>query len=281
MDQQKILITGASGQIGQKLCKALKDKNYLIEKFNGNINDTVFLEDKLKNIDITIHLAGMTHTNKIHEYYQINTEGTENLVKVCKSNGVKKIIYISTRAVGNKKIAGEYGHSKLLAEEIIKKSGMNFVILRPAEIYGPGLPKSMIEKLIIKIKQSKTIPVIGNGLYKLAPVHVDDIIAAIITSIGNKEAIGKTYTLAGPENYSYIELIDNLAKQFNKKTRKIYLPIHLAKIVFWLLAFLPNPPIFKDQLPRLLCDKENNIKLAQQDLDFKPRNIFMAVKIVN
>lgn len=141
-----VFITGASGIIGKKLLLRLEREGYqlsiLVRKrenelvdnpsikiYVGDLLDAASLETATRGVDVAIHLAGITHTNNFQLYYNINTQGTKNLIKACEKNRIKKFIYISSRAASTE--GGAYAHSKLLAEEEVKKSTLPWVILRP------------------------------------------------------------------------------------------------------------------------------------------------------
>ena len=70
----------------------------------------------------------------MNDYYHGNVLATKNLINYFKNRGVKKFIYISTRCA--KMEAGSYGATKLIAENLIKESGINYIILRVSEVFG-------------------------------------------------------------------------------------------------------------------------------------------------
>jgi len=288
----KILITGSSGQLGQKLLKELKifkqlklrvmdhlsgqmDADKSIEHVGGDLLNPESLKAATQDIDEVIHLAAITHINKKSLYYQINTAGTKNLLDAARGNGVKKIIFLSSRVAGPN--AGDYAKSKMLAEEEVKKSGINWVILCPSEIYGAG-NKEAITRLLKLTAKSYIIPIIGSGRYTLAPVLVDDVVKAIVRATLNDQIFNKRYILAGPEQMTYLELIARLSKFLSVKRIKLPLPIILIKILAWALAKLGSDLIVQDQLPRLLSKKSADIYLAKQDLDFQPVKFETGIK---
>ena len=283
----KILITGASGGIGKILIKKLikagfnnlavlsrgKSKFKETEKLKvkiGNLNNFDSLDKALKNIDIIIHLAGVTHTNKTKKYFQINTEGTKNLLQAAEKNSVKKFIFISSRAASE--FGGAYAYSKLLAEQLVEKYKRDWIILKPAEIYGAKNDEA-IQKLIDKIKKFYFIPVPGKGKFKLSPVFVDDVAAAIINSIKTTKN-NSSYILAGADSFSYKNLVNLTTRAYNKKIKIIYVPIFALKIVALIFPRL----LVKDQIPRLLVKKSDDISLAREYLNFNPRNFEEWIK---
>ncbi|MEA1963377.1 MAG: NAD(P)-dependent oxidoreductase [Patescibacteria group bacterium] len=283
----KILITGASGGIGKILIKKLikagfddlavlsRDQSKLetIKKIKikiGNLNDFNSLDKALKNIDVIIHLAGITHSNKIKKYFQINIDGTKNLLRAAEKNSVKKFIFISSRAAS--KFGGAYAYSKFLAEQAVKKYKFGWIILKPAEVYGAKNGEA-IQKLIDKIKKSYFIPVPGKGDFELNPVFVDDVVLAIINSIQTKK-INTGCILAGAENFSYKNLVNLIAHAYNKKIKIIYIPIFVLKIVACIFPRI----LVRDQIPRLLAKKPCDISLAREYLNFNPRSFKEGIK---
>lgn len=290
-----ILITGATGMIGRKLLGKLIREEYKIsvlvkhEKYKellkdfscefriGNLLDRESLYAAIGGIDAVIHLAGITHTNSIKLYYQINTEGTKNLLEACEKNGVKKFIYISSRTASVE--GGAYAHSKFLAEEEVKKSSIPWIILRLAEVYGAG-EKEAIFRLIQIIKRNSFIPIIGNGIYRLSPVYIDDVLDVIVAAVSAESAIWKTYTIAGPKSYTYIELVDIISGILHIKKKKLFIPVFLMRVIAYLFFILKNDFIVQDQISRLLCEKPEDISLAKGDLNFHPKSFQDAIKNV-
>lgn len=288
----RILITGATGIVGKKLLTELnrfsydiriltrKKENYAATSDNfeyaaGNLEDKNSLDNATRGIDTVIHLAAITHTNNQKLYYQINIEGTKNLLRAAEKNGVKNFIFISSRVASIE--GGAYAHSKLLAEEAVKSSQLNWIILRPAEIYGAG-EKEAVSKLIHIIKNNKFIPIIGNGQYSLSPVYIDDIIECIAEILQKNSYSKKTYTLAGPEEFTFTELTDKISKVLKVKRIKIFIPIFSLKALAFFFYLAKSDIIVEDQIPRLLCAKSSDISLAKKDLNFHPRSIVEYIK---
>lgn len=288
----RILITGAEGAIGKKLVSRLKGSNHKITILSRSgenllsdshvaivIGDLLLIKSLKKateNIDLVIHLAGITHTNNEQLYYDVNTKGTENLINACIKNKVKRFIYISTRAASIE--SGAYGHSKLLAEKEVKKSGLGWVILRPSEVYGAG-EKEAITRLIKTVQKSFFIPVIGSGKYTLAPVYVEDVIFAIIASISSKIS-KKKYIIAGPDEITYNDLIDRISKYLGVRRIKVHIPINILKIVLSILSAFNINILVRDQIPRLICNKLSDIKQTSKDLKFFPINFDEGIRII-
>lgn len=280
-----ILLTGGTGSIGKQLTDELMKSGYNlrilsrnssakerknIEYISGDLNNIESLASAVKGVDAIIHLAGITHTNDTKLYYAINTEGTRNLIKACQINNANRFIYISSRTACLE--GGAYAKSKYIAEELVKASGLKWTILRPSEVYGAE-KKEAIENLAAMIKKYPVIPIIGNGRYSLSPVHIDDLVQCIIAALNNNASFGKTYTVAGPEEFTFNQIVDKISNIYHVKRVKIFIPITLLKFIAFLFGILKMNTIVRDQIPRLLCKKSADISPAREDLKFNPRKI--------
>lgn len=291
----RILITGGNGAIGKKLVARLKKYNYHlrvltrknkaghsdlsnIEFINGDLRNIADLRKATGGIDAIIHLAGITHTNAIPLYYQINTAGTKNIINSCEKNGVKNFLFISSRTASP--AGGHYAHSKFLAEKALKRSTLNWAILQPAEIYGASKTEA-ISKLINFIKKNKFVPYLKGEKYRLCPIYVDDIIDCIIVIIKNNFYTKKTYVLTGPEDLNYDQLTDKLASILRRKIIKIPFPLFFLKIIAEIFYLLKINWLVKDQVSRLLSKKPNDHSLAKNDLGFKPKSLEEGIKLLN
>ena len=280
-----LLITGASSTLGKNLTsELLKTGNYSIrllqhhspikiencETFKSDIQNIDGLTKACSGIDAVIHLAALTHSISSKAYFEVNESGTENLLAACQKKNVRRFIFISSNAASEQ--AGEYGVSKLRGEERVQSSSLDWVILRPAEIYGPKMDEG-VSKLISWIKRFPVIPVIGDGSYFLSPVYVDDIVQAMVEVL-KKDSLGKkTLNLCGPEVMTMNEAIDRFAQIHKVHRKKIFFPVWFVKLGIAILSVMKSELAYSDQIPRLLCEKDRSINATQEVIPYSPRKI--------
>ncbi len=241
----------------------------------GDLKKTDSLVQTFSGVDTVVHIAGLTKSTRESDYFEINVSGTKNLIEACLESGVKKIIYISSVAVSSE--GGGYASSKLEAEHFIKKSGLKWVILRPAQVYGERAEDS-INRLIHWIQRYIFVPVIGTGECKLSPVFIDDVVSAMTRAVINEEIENKTIVLAGPEELTYDEFVDRVAAHFGVKRFKLHIPAGLIELVSVLLSKVGINIFSPDQVPRLLFDKSYGISLAKEMLNYSPRYLEDGIK---
>jgi len=281
MATKNIFVTGATGKIGipliQSLCEGsdsltVLSKNRPQKLYGaktkvvvGDLTEPESYASSLEEIDTVLHMAAVTHTNRVDEYYAINAEATLKLIHMCKRHGVKKFILMSTRAIG-----GHYSRSKLLAEKYVQESGLDWIIVRLSEVYGIGA-KTGLDYIMQNIQRLPFIPIPGNGEYELTPVYIKDVISYVkkILEITNKK--NRIYNITGPESFTYTQFVDKVMALKHVRQKKIFIPIFLFKAIGIVLSWLWGSKVFvKDQLPRLICKKSNDNTLAVNELGLKP-----------
>jgi nucleoside-diphosphate-sugar epimerase len=220
--------------------------------------------------DAVLHLAALTHSNDASRYERVNAAGTRHLLAAARQAGIGRFVHVSTRAIDPG--GGAYSRSKLHAEAAVRHSGIPWTILRPAEVYGAG--GEGLAAVIERARQGRWVPVIGDGRYRLAPVFVDDVVAGLCAAV-QAPAAGHVLHLAGPEEISYLDLVERLAAYFGTRPRRVRVPgtvLHGAALLLSLLR-LRHPPLYADQVPRLLSPKPYEIDAAAAELGFRPRRL--------
>ena len=257
----KVLVTGGAGFIGKHLVSFLLKKDYTVTIFDnfsnstkesishfiqmgvnvieGDIINSLDIQDASKNHDIVIHLAAKISVSESidnpSEVFQVNVDGTKNVFASCEKNHVKKLIAASSAAVygeGNQDVnlteetkmnpISPYGESKVMMEEIIRqwKSSYNFnyVILRFFNIYGIGQSSEyagVITKCLEKIKQKKPIEIFGDGLQTRDFVAIEDVVNAFYDALkSNNSGI---YNIGSGKAVTINELVNMIVSLSGKK----------------------------------------------------------------
>ncbi len=201
MNFKKILITGASGQLGNSLKKKLK-KNYIIYPFNKKkfdiTNKNLILKeiDKI-NPDVLINCGAFTDVSlaqiKRKEAYDVNSLGPLNLAKICNKKNIL-FIHFSTDYVffGNKKSKynesnlaipkSYYGFTKLKGEQFIKKNAKKYIILRVSWLYYENFD-NFVTKIVKFYKSKKDLYVTRFEMG--IPTYCDDVSDAISIILNN------------------------------------------------------------------------------------------------
>ena len=282
MAYKNILVTGATGFIGKHLVHELS-KPELRKKYNliyftrrpvqenfilGSLEDKNSLLTATKDIDCVIHLAGETRSPNKYLNYMANVTGTKNLIEACRKNKVKRIIFIGTVNADLKK-RGAYGESKKQAEEFVKNSYLDYVILKLGMVYGPG--DNQVSKTLGLVKKLPVIPIIGDGTKKIQPVYIEDVVGAILACLEIKKFRKKIYNICGPYPITFNDYIQIILDSLSLKRVKIHIPVFFIKLFLLLTGRAFRHIITFEIVDSITQNKEVDIRDAQHDLGFKPK----------
>jgi NADH dehydrogenase len=291
-----ILVTGSTGFVGRHVVKSLHSQQKKLrclvrsprkaealqglaaEISFGDVTDLSALETALAGVDIVIHLAAIIRESKGATFHKVNYQGTKNLVAAARKQGVRRIIYMSNLGAGP---APEYPflRSKWLAEEEVRQSGMEHIILRPSIIYGEG--DQFINTLASLIRRTPVVPVPGSGKTRFQPIAVKDVARCIVVAAENHHLLGQIVALGGPEHLSYEEILDIIIAVLKLKRRKIHLPLPLLRPGVWLLErLLPQPPVTTAQLAMLTIDNVTTLDCVENAFGFTPTPLREGIQYI-
>ncbi len=265
----KVFISGGTGSIGAHLVKMLSEKGYTIHVlarnmdkvklldfpgvvgFKGDILDAESVDKAMEGCDQAYHLAAMAKVwaRNTGDFYDMNVQGTKNVLDAAMKHGVKRIVCTSTAGVLGPSISGEvtedkvrnkdffneYEGSKAAAESKIKdyviQHGLDVVIVSPTRVYGPFLfgESSSITLMIDKYinKSWRLYP--GTGREVGNYVYIEDVALGHILAM-EKGKKGHTYILGG-NNYSFVEFF-GMIRELSGVNVKLWVIPHWAQVLF-------------------------------------------------
>ncbi len=272
--KSKIVIFGASGQIGKSLIRKLTKFNFRVVAITRNIHTkgyvlktqanpgyleilemSIFDENKIgdliKDCDICINLVGILYEKgKINTFNNIHEKFPLMLAKACKRHNIKQFVHLSALGI-DKATESKYALSKLRGEKNIKNNFENYTILRPSIVYSKE--DSFTTNFMTMLNLLPIFPLYYRGKTIFTPIHCSDL-TKIIFEIINNDIKNVTIDCIGPEKISFKKIIQILLKSIEKKRILIPLPNIIAKISASIFQKFPKPLITLDQLKLLSYD---------------------------
>lgn len=271
----KIFITGSTGLVGRDIIPVLAEKHSLFllirnpkkKKIFNNLQNINFVEGDLKNTDsyktvlrncgIVLHISGIVDPQKS---MKINYGLTKDLIATCSKN--QKFIYVSSHNASFKNL-GKYALSKKMAEEVIQKSGLKYLIFRPALMYNRKGDYYII-KLIKQVMKFPFAVQPGDGSYLLQPLLTDDFARVVL--VGLEKIDNRIISVAGKEAITIRELI-NIIMVRTKIKPVIALPMWLLKIIGGFVG------LNREKINEMAEDKTMDIKDIENEFNIKLNSI--------
>ncbi|QSR88031.1 complex I NDUFA9 subunit family protein [Methylacidiphilum caldifontis] len=256
-----ILVSGGTGFIGRHIIRLLCQLGYRVrvasrnpnkERFikgfcheflTGDLSDLSFARKCCSGIDAVIHLIGILVEQGQDTFKKVHVQVTKNMIQASKENGVSRFIHMSS--LGTRPNAkSRYHQTKWTAEEMVRKSELDWTIFQPSVVFGIGddFTKRLYKMFFIKNNPLLLFPLIEGAKSKLQPIFVENVAEAFVRAIPNQKTFHKTYPLTGPEIFSLKEIILLIMEEAHLAYKIEAFPFHaLLRTALVLLNFIIYP----------------------------------------
>jgi len=250
-----IAVIGGNRFVGKKLVESLVDKKHNVTIFNrsksGHKDVTKVRFDRnkdeidLRNFDCVVDMCLYTleQFKSIKEHIPRDT----------------RYIFVSSGAVKYKETFGEYATEKENVEMELKRTDLNYTIVRPSYIVGYGNHIRRLEYFIDKLISSKVISVDGGSDYPINLVHADDVVKCFTNIISSTDSLsGKVYNVCGDEETTIDKIIETIKDELEIKE---HITEHSSDFVFPNQSFEMDNTRTKQELNMKFTDIKHIIKL--------------------
>ena len=251
----------------------------------GDINAHTNWTDALDGVDVVIHLAARVHVmndvalDPLEEYRNANTLATTHLAQEAAKAGVKRFIYLSSIKVNGEETASGKSYSEdsmpapidpysvskweaeLGLEKVCAQTGMEFVIIRPPLVYGPGV-KANFQKLMGLVAKGLPLP-LGAVHNQRSMLALDNLVSFIAEVTKNPLAANQRFLLSDGQDLSTSQLLKLLAKGMGKSIWLLPVPVFILRAAAQLLGDTAAAD-------RLLSSLQIDSSKARQLLQWQP-----------
>ncbi|MHA1617142.1 MAG: SDR family NAD(P)-dependent oxidoreductase [Candidatus Njordarchaeales archaeon] len=220
--------------------KGIRDKNKKLIIVQGDIRDPIVIREAIKDIDAVIHLAAIVSVDEATKWpeltFQVNAEGTLNILEALRRFDVEKIVYASSSAVYGDPLylpidekhplfpKNPYGASKLAGEALVnayhQTYGLKAVVLRYFNVYGPRMPPGLYSGVILKfIKaaiRNDPLVIFGDGTQLRDFVYVTDVARANVVAV--EKNISGVFNIGTGSGTSILDLAKKVIELTNSKS---------------------------------------------------------------
>jgi nucleoside-diphosphate-sugar epimerase len=249
------LVTGANGFVGSHLCDRLLERGYevlaLVRRTSdlrwldrsrirlcyGDVTEPDSLVEPASRCDYVFHGAAIIKAWNLAGYERVNLGGTRNLLNEAlkRAPKVKRFVLMSTVAAGGPhngqcSPVSDYGRSKLAAERLVQEHAdrLPVAILRLPPVYGPRDHEFLQLYKVIKAGWEPSVPLVMNYCY------VADAVDAAIALAESDAVRPEPCAVSDGRPYAFAEWAGTVARILGRRTRKIPVPLRLARMLAWI-----------------------------------------------
>jgi NADH dehydrogenase len=270
--KRPVLVTGAAGLVGIHTCQELTKNGWQVRalvrdparaamalgqlpvEFRiGDARDATTLRNCLNGCGAVVHLAAIAVEKKGESYRETNTAVTERLISAARAESVQRIIFMSQNGADSRS-PYPFLHSKGVAQDTVKTSGLRWTILRPSVIFGPEDQFVNVLGRLIRLTP-KIFPLPNGGRARFQPIAADDVARVVRLSLEKKESVGQVYALGGAVPLTLREMTERILTAMGTHRKLVPVPVKLLRPVVGLAErILPNPPVTSGLLDLLALD---------------------------
>jgi nucleoside-diphosphate-sugar epimerase len=279
MKNQKILLPGGAGLVGQNLVARLIEKGYtnivVLDKHRPNlsilqkIQPTITTEfadlaepgtwqRHIRDADVVVMLQAQIGGNDETQFIRNNCDATRLILDGIKASPTQPYLVHISSSVVESRADDFYTNSKKQQETMVLESGLACPILRPTLMFG-WFDRKHLGWLARFLKKMPLFPIPGDGKFMRQPLYAGDFCNIIISCIENRTSSG-IYNISGHQKIDYIDIIREIKRTTSASARIVRLPYSLFYLLLWIWGlFDRNPPFTTQQLQALVTKDEFEI----------------------
>ena len=229
-----LAVTGGTGFVGSHLLRVAREAGYelraltrgwsppedRIDWVDGALDRRDSLAKLCEGADAVVHVAGLINAPNLAAFEAVNVGGTAAMIDAARRTGVRRFVHISSLAAREPELS-DYGRSKARAERVVAASGLDWTILRPPAVYGPG-DRETFE--LFKMARRGLVALPPKGRFSL--LHVADLCALVLALIDEPDTVGETYEPddGTPEGWEHRHFARTLGRIFGKRAATVSMP---------------------------------------------------------
>ncbi len=278
-----ILLTGATGFIGRHIASALRSLGHQVREVRrqpvdptlhiaGDFTRDLHVDDwipKLNGVDCVINAVGILRERGEQTFERIHTRAPKALFQACAQVGVRRVIQIS--ALGADDGTSGYFRSKHAADEFLETLPVEWAIVQPSVVYGPGGTSA---RLFTMLASLPLVPLPGGGNQSIQPVHIDDVVAAICALVPPGAPTHLRVPVVGPRELSFREFLSELRAALGlRPSLTLPLPMWMMRISASIAQWLPGSLLDVETLSMLERGNVADASRTRELLQREPRAV--------
>jgi uncharacterized protein YbjT (DUF2867 family) len=263
-----VAVVGATGFVGRSVVSRLAEAGHrvvavsrdgrrigswpsTVEARAADVETGTGLPEALDGAEAVVHLVAIPRESSGRTFANVNVRGTQRVVDAARSAGIRRFVHLSALGVADDPKL-DYLYSKWLGEQVVRESGLDWVVLRPSLLFGPGDGFFSLVRTTLRWWSPGIVAIPGRGDARFQPLAVDDLALGVERSVAGDAHVGSVIELGGPRYWSYREIVDEVMRVTGMHRLKAPMPIPLLSALTVVTdRILPIFPVSHDQIASL------------------------------
>ncbi len=239
-----LLLTGATGLVGSALLPRLlaegqtvrclvRDPRRLgpqrvrVQIALGDLADPPSFRNAMRGVDTVLHLAASARDEPRGSIEELAAIATWRMVDAAQRAGVQRFVFFSTLGASTHHRARLF-RAKALAEQAVRESDMNSIVIAPSLVYAPG---DRWLTLIERLSLLPAMPVSGRGRAVCQPIWAEDVASCVVSALrgsgrssGGNDTPHERYELGGPQTMSYNDVVNIVLRSLDRERPLLPIP---------------------------------------------------------
>lgn len=263
----RVLVCGATGCVGRAVVHALRSRGHAVmagarsavdgrhamhvDYMEARSPDEWAARLRAERIEAVVNCVGILMASRSQSFERVHTEGPIELFRGAALAGVQRVVQVSALGVRGDAdtLSTPYLHSKLLADDALASLPIDWAVLRPSLVYGPG---SQSAALFATLASLPVISLPGRGLQQVQPIHVYELAESIAQLIERRGEVREVFELGGPQPLAYREMLAHYRAALGLGAALwLPMPMPVMRAMAWLAEAIPQKVFCRDTIRML------------------------------
>jgi NADH dehydrogenase len=263
-----ILVTGGTGFVGGHVVHELRGRDLSVrcvvrdphkaaklaawgcELVQGDVTDSAALRRAVDGVDAVVHLVAIRQ-GRDRDFERIMVGGTRDLLAAAKEVGVRRFVHMSALGTSEetKDLVPYYG-AKWETEQLVRESGLPYVIFRPSFVFGRD--GGILPTFVKLARYTPVTPITGSGKQRIQPIWAGDLANYFGDAVTRDDVAEQLYELGGPDAVTWNEFWARLKRTLGQRRPSVHVPMAFMRANALVTERLPgNVPLTRDLLKML------------------------------
>lgn len=283
-----IVVVGATGFVGRHVVARLQECGYTVRAvsrhgtrrkewrdrvhaLSADVETGAGLGAAMVGADAVVHLAAIPRETGGRRFEDVNVRGVARVLSAMHAAGVRRMVHFSVLGATDDR-QYRYLSSKWRGEQLVRQSGLEWVVLRPSLLFGRGDGFFNLIETTLRWWSPGVVAIPAARSVRFQPLAVEDVAVAVERCLAESARAGSVYELGGPVYLTYAQIVDAVMRATGRRRLKMPVPVPVLSAMTALTdRMLPGFPVSRDQIGSLGRPNHTDVDIFQRTFGVPPR----------